>query len=59
MDEQSQRKLATNLIDYVSNAFLICPKPQSKKLGLQKSFSISKIRLNLPNYIVLAKITLA
>lgn len=57
MDERSQRKLATNLIDYVSNALLICPKPQSKKL--QKSFSISKIRLNLPNYIVLAKITLA
>jgi hypothetical protein len=50
MDEWSQRKLATNFIDYVSNALLICPKPQSKKLVLQK-FSTSKIRPNLTNYI--------
>jgi hypothetical protein len=59
MDEQSQRRLATNLIYYNSNALLICPKPQSKKLVLPNFFSTSKIRPNLPNYIVLAKITLA
>jgi hypothetical protein len=34
MDERSQRRLATNLIDFASNAFLICPRPQSRKLVL-------------------------
>ncbi len=39
MDERSQQRLATNLEDYVSNAFLVCLGPQSKKLVLQKFFS--------------------
>ncbi|CAM6071794.1 unnamed protein product [Sphagnum tenellum] len=59
MDKWSQRRLVTNLINYVSNALLICHRPQRRKLVLQKFFSISIFCHNLLNYIVLAKITFA
>jgi hypothetical protein len=59
MDERSQKRLATNLIDYVLNALLIYPRPQNRKLLLQKFISTLKNCPNLPNYIILVKITLA
>jgi len=52
MDEHSQQRLAASLVDYVSNALLVCHGPQSKKLVLQKFFSTYKICFNLSNYIV-------
>lgn len=59
MDNQEKCILATSISNYIFATLIICPRPQNKKLVLQRVLSNPKIQPNLLDYILPTTIAIA